>query len=68
MIGVDINADVMSSNINEGEHGSEERYELIAQIARGLSEYKESSNVEIDKMWDSNDINVDFEGYLYSID
>jgi len=68
MIGVETSADTLSCNLNEGEQASEERYELIAQIAQGFSEYKESSSLELGKIWDSNDINFDFEGYLFSID
>ena len=39
----------------------EERYELIAQIAQGLDEFKESELREEKMIWDSNDTDLNFD-------
>ena len=39
----------------------EERYELIAQIAQGLDEFKESELREEKQIWDSNDTDLNFD-------
>jgi hypothetical protein len=38
----------------------DERYELIAQIAQGLNEFKDSSSSEQAQVWDSSDTDLDF--------
>jgi len=39
----------------------EERYELIALIAQRFEEFKEPPHLEERQIWDSSDIDVDFE-------
>lgn len=38
----------------------DERYELIAQIAQGLNEFKDTSSSEDTQVWDSSDTDLDF--------
>ncbi|MGD8569106.1 MAG: hypothetical protein PVJ39_13540 [Gammaproteobacteria bacterium] len=42
----------------------DERYELIAQIAQGLDEFKDSSSSEQAQVWDSSDTDLDFGDFV----
>jgi hypothetical protein len=42
----------------------DERYELIAQIAQRVREFKESEDMEERNIWDSNDTDINFDEFV----
>lgn len=42
----------------------DERYELIALVAQRINEFKTSPDLEENQIWDSNDLEIDFDNIV----
>ena len=61
---VEMNQQVPVSNTVESGITKDERYELIAQIAQRVKEFKESDVMEERNIWDSNDTDINFDEFV----